>query len=48
MYDVYYSDYWQTEDRKTLIRNPLMNDISRNGDEGVVKTELISGSLAGY
>ena len=30
--------YWQTEDRKTLIKiNRLLEDISRNGNSGIGK-----------
>lgn len=32
--------YWQTEDRKTLKKiNQLINDIVRNGNEGLGKPE---------
>ena len=41
--------YWQTEDRKTLKKiNQLINDIVRNGNEGLGKPEPLSGNLAGY
>lgn len=41
--------YWQTEDRKTLKKiNQLINDIVRNGNEGIGKPEPLSGYLAGY
>lgn len=41
--------YWETEDRKTLKRiNKLIEDIDRNGNEGVGKPEPLSGKLAGY
>ena len=34
--------YWQTEDRKTL------EDICRNGNEGIGKPEPLTGNLAGF
>lgn len=41
--------YWQTEDRKTLKKiNLLINDIARNGNEGIGKPEPLSGNLSGY
>ena len=41
--------YWQTEDRKTLKKiNQLINDIVRNGNEGLGKPEQLSGNLTGY
>lgn len=41
--------YWQTEDRKTSKKiNQLINDITRNGNEGLGKPEPLSGNLAGY
>ena len=41
--------YWQTEDRKTLKKiNQLINDICRNGNEGIGKPEPLSGNLSGY
>ena len=41
--------YWETEDRKTLKRiNKLIEDIDRNGNEGIGKPEPLSGKLAGY
>lgn len=40
--------YWQTEDRKTLRKiNSLLEDIKRNGNEGIGKPEALSGDLAG-
>ena len=40
--------YWQTEDRKTLKKiNQLIDDICRNGNEGIGKPEPLSGNLAG-
>ena len=43
-----WKDYvsWQTEDRKTLKKiNALLNDISRNGNEGMGKPEPLTGDL---
>lgn len=41
--------YWQTEDRKTLRKiNSLLEDIKRNGNEGIGKPEALSGDLAGF
>lgn len=41
--------YWETEDKKTLKRiNKLIDDISRNGNEGIGKPEPLSGDLAGF
>ena len=41
--------YWQTEDRKTLKKiNTLLEDISRNGNEGIGKPEPLCGNLAGF
>lgn len=41
--------YWQTEDRKTIKKiNQLINDIARNGNEGIGKPEPLSGNLSGY
>lgn len=41
--------YLQTEDRKTLKKiNILINDIARNGNEGIGKPEALSGNLAGF
>ncbi len=41
--------YWQTEDRKTHKKiNQLINDIDRNGNEGIGKPEPLSGNLVGY
>jgi len=40
--------YWQTQDRKTLKRiNLLLNDIDRNGNEGLGKPELLKYNLQG-
>lgn len=41
--------YWQTEDRKTLRKiNTLLDDISRNGNNGIGKPEALMGNLAVY
>ena len=41
--------YWQTQDRKTLKRiNLLLQDISRNGYEGIGKPEPLKGDLSGW
>lgn len=41
--------HWQTEDRKILRKiNTLLEDISRNGNEGIGKPEALSGNLSGY
>ena len=40
--------YWETEDKKTLKKiNTLINDIERNGNEGIGKPEPLSGNFAG-
>ena len=40
---------WQMQDRKTLKRiNQLIQDILRNGNDGIGKPELLSGNLSGY
>ena len=41
--------YWQTEDRKTLKKiNSLIEDICRNGNQGIGKPEPLTGNLAGF
>lgn len=41
--------YWQTQDRKTLKRiNQLIQDIERNGNDGIGKPEPLKGDLQGY
>ena len=41
--------YWQTQDKKTLKRiNHLIQDIERNGNEGIGKPEPLKGDLQGY
>jgi len=41
--------YWQTQDKKTLRRvNVLINDIKRNGYEGIGKPEPLKGKYSGF
>lgn len=41
--------YWQTQDRKTLKRiNLLIQDISRNGYDGIGKPEPLKGQHSGW
>ena len=41
--------YWQAEDRKILKRiNQLVEDISRNGNEGIGKPEPLRHEWAGW
>ena len=41
--------YWQSQDRKTLKRiNQLIQDINRNGYEGIGKPEPLKGRLSGW
>ncbi|MSS45764.1 Txe/YoeB family addiction module toxin [Cutibacterium sp. WCA-380-WT-3A] len=41
--------WWQTEDRRTLKRiNKLINDIARNGNDGIGKPEALKHGLSGY
>ena len=41
--------YWQTQDRKTLRRiNKLLQDIERNGYNGIGKPEPLQGELSGF
>ena len=41
--------YWQTEDRKTLKKiNRLIEDVSRNGNNGIGKPEPLVGELSGF
>lgn len=41
--------WWKTEDRRTLKRiNLLIQDISRNGNEGIGKPEALKPGLSGY
>ena len=40
--------YWQTEDRKTLKKiHVLIEDICRNGNEGIGKPEPLSENISG-
>ena len=40
--------YWQTQDKKTLNKiNKLINDIIRNGNEGIGHPEQLKGDLSG-
>lgn len=41
--------YWETQDRKTLKRIlKLIDDIDRNGYDGIGKPERLSGDLSDY
>lgn len=41
--------YWQTQDRKTLKRiNKLLQDIERNGYNGIGKPEPLKHELTGF
>ncbi len=41
--------YWEMEDRKTLKRiNMLIEDITRNGNEGIGKPEPLRNNLSGF
>lgn len=41
--------YWQTQDKKTLKRiNQLMQDILRNGYDGIGKPEPLRENLSGF
>lgn len=41
--------YWQTQDKKTLKRiNKLIQDIERNGYNGIGKPEPLKHDLSGY
>ena len=41
--------YWQKQDRKTLKRiNKLLQDIARNGYDGIGKPEPLKHELAGF
>ncbi|MCH5184251.1 MAG: Txe/YoeB family addiction module toxin [Oscillospiraceae bacterium] len=41
--------YWQTQDKKTLKRvNLLLQDILRNGNDGIGKPEPLRGNLSGF
>ncbi|MFZ7103592.1 MAG: Txe/YoeB family addiction module toxin [Peptococcaceae bacterium] len=41
--------YWQNQDKKTLKRiNLLIQDIARNGNNGLGKPEALRGDLSGW
>jgi toxin YoeB len=41
--------YWQTQDKKTIKRiNKLIQDIERNGYNGIGKPEPLTGDLSGF
>ena len=41
--------YWQSQDKKTLKRiNQLLQDIERNGYDGIGKPEPLRGDLSGF
>lgn len=41
--------YWQAQDKKTLKRiNLLLQDIARNGYDGIGKPEPLKGDLSGW
>ena len=41
--------YWQQQDKKTLKRiHKLIDDIDRNGYDGIGKPERLSGNLSSY
>ena len=41
--------YWQTQDKKTLKRiNKLLQDIERNGYNGIGKPEALKEDLSGF
>ena len=41
--------FWQTQDKKTLKRiNQLLQDILRNGNDGIGKPEPLRGDLSGF
>ena len=49
--DIAWEDYvyWQNQDRKTLKRiNRLLQDIERNGYDGIGKPEPLKGDLSGF
>lgn len=42
-------EYWTKQDRKTLKRIPLLlQDIDRNGYDGIGKPEPLKGDLSGF
>ena len=41
--------WWQSEDRRTLKRiNLLIQDVARNGNEGIGKPEALKHGMSGY
>ena len=41
--------YWQSQDKKTIKRiNQLIQDIERNGHDGIGKPEPLRGDLSGW
>ena len=41
--------YWETQDKKTIKRiNALIDDICRNGNEGIGKPELLKNDYSGF
>ena len=41
--------YWQQNDKKTLKRiNKILQDIDRNGNDGIGKPEKLKENLSGY
>jgi toxin YoeB len=41
--------YWETQDKKTLKRiNNLIEDITRNGNDGIGKPEPLRNDLSGW
>ena len=41
--------YWQSQNKSTLSRiNNLLQDISRNGSEGIGKPEQLRGDMSGW
>lgn len=41
--------YWQTQDKRTLKRiNQILQDIERNGNDGIGKPEPLKGNLSGF
>ena len=41
--------YWQTQDKKTIKRiNQLLQDIERNGYDGIGKPEPLKGDFSGW
>jgi toxin YoeB len=41
--------YWQTQDKKTLKKiNQLIEDVLRNGNDGIGKPEALKGNYSGW